>query len=201
MSKPMSKSLSGSLDAIIFFQIMQLGNNWILMGFLIINVVSKVSLLTAQKSFKCFSQQLEGMIEGSIILVSAPVSINPMTGTGLWNLEGRIDIFKEGLGMAETWLTVWTVEMTEISSESENSTIMKAVWSSYSVCSEKLIQHLDSRITGKNVEDAVWDEQLWQICEDSFEQNDRVSYRWNNGCVFSFCTGKHPFSWSIEEVF
>ena len=60
-----------------------------------------------------------------------------MIGTGLWNLEGMIDILREGLGMVETWLTFWTVEMTEISSESEDSAIIKAVWSSCSDYSEK----------------------------------------------------------------
>ena len=105
--------------------------------FWLIKVVSKVSPLTARKSFECFSQQSEGRTEGSIILVSAPVSINPMTGTGLWNFEGRTDIFKEGLGMVDTWWTIWIIEMTEISSESEDSAIMKVVWLSCSDCSEK----------------------------------------------------------------
>ena len=76
------------------------------MGFLVIKVVSKVSPLTALKSLEWCSQQSDGRTEGSIILVSAPVSINPITGTGLWNLEGRMDILREGLGMVETWLTV-----------------------------------------------------------------------------------------------
>ena len=70
------------------------------------------------------------------MLVSAPVLINPMTGTGLWNLEWRIDILSEGLGMVETWLTFWTIEMTEISSKSEDSAIMKVVWSSCFDCSK-----------------------------------------------------------------
>ena len=60
-----------------------------------------------------------------------------MTGTELWNLDGMIDILSEGLRMVETWLTFWTVEMTEISSESKDSAIMKAVWSSCSDCLEK----------------------------------------------------------------
>ncbi|KAH9698077.1 hypothetical protein KPL71_023870 [Citrus sinensis] len=42
------------------------------MGFLVIKVVSKVSPLTARKSFECCSQQSEGRTEGSIILVSEP---------------------------------------------------------------------------------------------------------------------------------
>ena len=116
---------------------MQFGKNWIPMGFLIIKVVSKVSPLTALKSFEWGSQQSEGRTEWSIILVSAPVLINPMTGTCLWNFEGMIDILREGQGMAETWLTFWTVKMTEISSKSKDYAIMKAVWSFYSDCSEK----------------------------------------------------------------
>ena len=108
------------------------------MGFLVIRVVSNVSPLTALNNLEWFSQQSEGRTEGTIILVSAPISINPMIGTGLWNFEGRMDILREGLGMVETWLTFWTVEMTEISSESEDSARMKAVWSFCSDCSKKL---------------------------------------------------------------
>ena len=64
---------------------------------------------------------------------------NPWSGP--WNFVGRMDILREGRGIVETWLTVWTVEMTEISSESEDSqdsAIRKAVWSSCADCSEKL---------------------------------------------------------------
>ena len=83
MSKPMSKSLSGRVEATIFFQITQFGKNRILMSFLVIKVVSNVLPLTALDNLEWFSQQSEGRTEGSIILVSTPVSINPMTGTGL----------------------------------------------------------------------------------------------------------------------
>ncbi|KAH9744213.1 Endonuclease [Citrus sinensis] len=51
----------------------------------------------------------DGRTEGSIILVSTPMSINPITGTGLWNLEGRMDILREGLVFLEMpFLGGWT---------------------------------------------------------------------------------------------
>ena len=40
--------------------------------------------------------------------------------------------------MVETWLTFWNVKMTEISSELEDSALIKVIWSSCSDCSEKL---------------------------------------------------------------
>ena len=170
-------------------------------GFLVIRVVSNVSPLTALNNLQWFSQQSEGRTEGLIILVSAPVSINPMTGTSLWNFEGRIDILREGLGMVETWLTFWTVEMTKISSESEDSARMKAVWSFCSDCSEKLDS--TSSFSDNN-------EECWRCCMRQttladlwghFEQSDSVSYRWNNGYSSFFYIGKHFFSWNTGKAF
>ncbi|KAH9752165.1 hypothetical protein KPL71_014591 [Citrus sinensis] len=68
--------------------------------------LSSLSISEDELCLEWCSQQSEGRTEGSIILVSAPVSINPITGTGLWYLEGRMDILREGLGMVETWLTI-----------------------------------------------------------------------------------------------
>ena len=64
-----------------------------------------------------------------------------MTKTGLWNLEGMTEIFTEGpVSLERIWLISWIVEITEISSGSESieSARIKAVWSSFSDCSEKM---------------------------------------------------------------
>ncbi|KAH9792652.1 hypothetical protein KPL71_004214 [Citrus sinensis] len=62
-----------------------------------VSMLYLLSICPSLDRWAWFSKKFDGRTEGPIILVSAPVSINPITGTGLWNLEGRMDILREGV--------------------------------------------------------------------------------------------------------
>lgn len=176
MSKPIHRSLSGKVEPTNFVQMTQFWKNWIPTGFLVMREVLKCYPFATLKYSVCLSQQWEGRMSGWIILFLDSLSMNPMAGNGLANLEESMWIQTEGMGILEGE-AIWTTFMTEIVSLSDVTSLRANV-----VFHHKLLvrwiqtrHHLNLKVE-MLFQDVGSDELLWLTCWVNPLQNVHIFY-------------------------